>query len=519
MTSEGIYRAGLSVDYQGAHQVECRFISPQQSADEVCAVAQVDAEDETAFSNYRSDLEFLTEIGPPPTEWLTKHREKRLHAAETLARIGLPQPIAGELALLRKQIGNDTLLLEFSTNSRKLDSFPWELLGSREFGHQAGSNLVVWRYVKQDSHRPWPHNRVMLAAASPPEQRISPNVNGEFKDIRKRLKRSARQDVKVTRMRHSTNLRFTAALVSDRPNVLHVAMHGDRTSIYFEREDPREQDVFDGKATSQLLSRQRVVPYRHLATEIADIGSVLTAVLSVCFSAYGDEAETSFAHKLITEGVPAVIGMAGNITPVASREFCRELYRGICNGKPIADSYAKAIINLRCIPSYDECLWSVPMLYGLDNVIPLPTNDYKRFLSDVGQAVKSIEDLRRNLARLSLQVGSHSGNWQVNSTRAAMGLGKVQKTLKYVRDNAAATRVDSYVWRLQFDTSYKEVERKISLVRTSMASLGEAAGPAAFSRGSERFQTVSQHLIQELDNIRSLVLGEFPVVSDAAVAG
>jgi hypothetical protein len=519
MTGTGIHRVRLSVDFEEPDRTTCRFLSPQQPADEVSAIGQIDAADEAILADYRSDLESLFEVGPPPgSGGLSGHHEKRKLAAETLARIGLPQAISDQLTRLQKQIGNDTLLLELSTTTPELDCLPWELLGSREFGYQGNSNLVVWRYVTQESYQPWPENRLLLAAASPPEQRISPNVDGEFDDIRMLLEQSGRRDVQPTIIRHSTNPRFTATLADSQPNLLHAAMHGNQTSIFFEREDTRDQVLLERASANEPFSRQRIVSYEYLAGVIADIGSVRTAILSVCFSAYSDETETSFARRLISEGIPSVIGMACNITPVASREFCRELYRGICTGRPIADSYARAIISLRRMSSYDECLWSVPMLYGSDNVIPLPTDDYKRFLSGVAQAVNSIDELRRNLNRLSLQVGSRPGNWRVDSTRAAMGLGRVQKGLKYLRDNMTPNRADSYVWRLEFDAGCTEIERKISLVRAAMSEVGEATGRATVSQDSQRFRSAAERLVPELDNIRRLVIDEFPVISHIASA-
>jgi hypothetical protein len=518
MTGKGIRRARLSVDLEGSDRTFCRFLAPQQLAEEVLATGRLDTADQTILADYRSDLQSLIDIGPPP-RGLSGHHGKRKLAAETLARIGLPQPIANQLTQLQKQIGDSTLLLEFSTSTPELDCLPWELLGSREFGYQGNSNLVIWRYVTQESYQPWPENKIMLAAASPPEQRISPNVDGEFDDIRMLLEQSARHDVpRPIQMLHSSNPRFTWTLAKNRPNLLHIAMHGDQTSMFFERDDPRDQDLLNRDSEHEPFSRQRVVPYEYIAGVIADVGSVRTAVLSVCFSAHSDEDEASFARNLITEGIPSVIGMACSITPAASREFCRELYRGICTGKPIADSYADAIVGLRRMSSYHECLWSVPVLYGSDNVIPLPTDDYKRFLSEVAQAVRSIDELRRNLSRLSLQLGSRPEDWRVDSTRAAMGLGKVQKGLKYLRDNMAIHRVDSYVWRLEFDAGYTELERKISLVRAAMSEVGEATGPRTYSQRSQRFRSAAERLAPELDNIRRLVIGEFPVVSRVASA-
>jgi hypothetical protein len=513
-----IRRVRLSVDLESAERTSCRFFAPQQLADEVLATGRLDTADQTILADYRSDLQALIDIGPPPGG-LSGHHGKRKLAAETLARIGLPQPIANQLTQLQKQAGDSTLLLEFSTTTPELDCLPWELLGSREFGYRGNSNLVIWRYVAQESLQPWPENRIMLAAASPPEQRISPNVDGEFDDIRILLEQSARHDVpQPIQMLHSSNPKFVGTLAESRPNLLHMAMHGDQTSMFFERDDPRDRDLLNRDSENEPFSRQRIVPYEYIAGVIADIGSVRTAVMSVCFSAYSDEDTASFARNLITEGIPSAIGMACSITPAASREFCRELYRGICAGKPIADSYAGAIVSLRRMSSYHECLWSVPMLYGSDNVIPLPTDDYKRFLGEAAQAVMSIDELRRSLSHLSLQLGSRPEDWRVDSTPAAMGLGKVQKRLKYLRDNMTMNRVDSYIWRLEFEVGYTEVERKISLVRAAMSEVGEAVGPRAYSQRSQRFRSAAERLAPELENIRRLVTGEFPVISSVASA-
>ncbi len=350
----------------------------------------------------------------------------------------------------------------------------------------------------------------MLAAAAPPEQRISPNVDGEFDDIVRLLDQSGRRDVTPEEIRHCSNPLFTATLVASQPDLLHIAMHGDTTSLFFERADPRDHDLLSREPARGTFSRQRIVPYEYLAGVIVDVGTVRTAILSVCYSANSDETRTSFAHMLVEQGVPSAIGMNCNITPNASREFCQELYRGICGGEPIADSYANAIISLRRMSTFEECLWSVPMLYGSDNVIPLPTDGYRRFLNGVEQAVTSIEELRRNLSRLSMQVGSRPDNWRVDSTLTAMGLGRALRGLAYLGDNLAPHRVDSYIWRLEFDVGRAEVDRKISMVRAAMSEVSEAAGPAAVSRASLRFRAAAERLLPELDNMHRLVRDEFP---------
>jgi hypothetical protein len=513
MTSTALHRARLSVELAEPDRTTCSFLAPQQSADEVSATGRLGAADEAALAEYRSDLEALIEMGPPPGSGLAWHHERRRLAAEALARIGMPPPIAAQLTRLRQQAVSSPVLLEFSTTTPGLEYLPWELLGSRELGSPDDADLVVWRYVKQESYQPWPENRIMLAAAAPPEQPISPNVDGEFDEILSLLEQSGRHDVTPTEIRHSSNPLFTATLVASQPNLLHMAMHGDETRLFFERAHPRDQNLLERDSADDDSTRQRIVRHEDLAGVMGEIGTVRTAVLSVCFSAYSDETGTSFARKLIAEGVPSAIGMRGNITPGASRKFCRELYRGICAGEPIADSYANAIINLRHLSSFDECLWSVPMLYGSDNVIPLPTDDYRRFLSGVEQAVTSIEELRENLSRLSRQAGFGPGNWRVDSTGAAMGLGRVQTKLKYLRDNITANRVDSYIWRLEFDVGCAEVQRKISLVQAAMSEVSEAARSGAFSRGIQRFRSAAERLVPELDNIHGLVVDEFPVVS------
>jgi hypothetical protein len=79
-------------------------------------------------------------------------------------------------------------------------------------------------------------------------------------------------------------------------------------------------------------------------------------------------------------------------------------------------------------------------------------------------------------------------------------------------------RVDSYVWRLEFDAGCTEIERKISLVRTAMSAVGEATGRATVSQDSQRFRSAAERLVPELDNIRRLVIDEFPVISHIASA-
>ena len=66
MTGTGIHRARLSVDFEEPGRTTCRFLSPQQPADEVSAIGQIDAADEAILADYRSDLESLFEVGPPP---------------------------------------------------------------------------------------------------------------------------------------------------------------------------------------------------------------------------------------------------------------------------------------------------------------------------------------------------------------------------------------------------------------------------------------------------------------------
>lgn len=61
MTGTGIHRVRLSVDFEEPDRTTCRFLSPQQPADEVSAIGQIDAADEAILADYRSDLESLFE--------------------------------------------------------------------------------------------------------------------------------------------------------------------------------------------------------------------------------------------------------------------------------------------------------------------------------------------------------------------------------------------------------------------------------------------------------------------------
>jgi len=51
MTSTDIHRARLSVDLEEPDRATCRFLSPQQSADEVSATGQLDAVDEAILAD------------------------------------------------------------------------------------------------------------------------------------------------------------------------------------------------------------------------------------------------------------------------------------------------------------------------------------------------------------------------------------------------------------------------------------------------------------------------------------
>jgi hypothetical protein len=506
------HRAGLFVELEESDQVNCRFLSPEQSTDEICAKSTLDTEAKRVLAAFDTELEFLAEAGVPRDEWLSSHRARRKHAIEALMRIGLPEPIDGQLRELRRQIGNGMLLLELSTNSAELDCLPWELLGGHEAGDLCNSSLVVWRYIQHKFFHAWPKGTILLVTASPPEKRMSPNVDSEFRDIRKQADQANRYDIKIEELLHSTILEFEASLLQTGPNVLHMAMHGDRNSMYFEQAVPRERESSEEPPT-EYTTREREFPYDHLAYQIADAKTVLTAVLSVCDSASRDPGRASLARKLIEADVPSAIGMAHNVTPAASEEFCHVLYRELCYGKPIADAYGSAVVALRRMSSYDECLWSVPMLYGSDNVIPLPTGDYRQFLGRARQAAKRVEELRRSLRLLSMQAGTEPGNWLVVSTSTAMGLSQVERGLRYVRDNATATRAGSYLWRLEFDVAYRRFESRLSEVRDCMTELNQARGPTALSRGSQRFRSEAPRLMSELDNMRRLVINEFPVVA------
>lgn len=512
MIGNGSHRATLFVELEEPDRVTCRFLSPEQSAEVIYAHGTFNATDKDVLKDYDLQLEYRIELEDPGSAWLSAHKAKRGKAIEALMRIGLPDPIGRQLHELRSQIDNERLLLELSTRSPQLDCLPWELLGGEEAGSQYDSSLVVWRRVEIKRLQAWPQNRILLVSASPPERITSPNVDAEFADIRVQVEQSSHGDMDIEALPHSSAMGFDAGLVRVRPNILHVAMHGDRESMYFERAVPREQESPEA-AQAEFIIHERKVPYGHLVYRIADNHAVVTALFSVCYSASRDQNRKSFIRKLIEAGVPSAIGMACRVTPAVSAEFCHVLYREICAGKPIADAYGSAVVALRGLPPNDECLWSVPMLYGSDNVIPLPTEDYLRFLGNVRQATRRMQELRRNLARLSLQAGGPSGNWNVDSTRTAMGLGKVHSGLRYLRDNATATRADSYLWKLQFDIAYRDFERKLADVRACMTELNEARGSTALSRSSQRFKSAAPRLISELDNIRRLVVDEFPAVS------
>ena len=328
----GSHRVTLFVELEEPDRVTCRFLSPEQSSDVIYAQGTFHATDKDVLKDYDLQLEYFLELDDPGSAWLSAHKTKRGKAIEALMRIGLPDPIDRQLRELRSQIGNEMLLLEVSTESPQLDCLPWELLGGGEAGSKFDPSLVVWRGVRAKRVQAWPQNKILLVSASPPEKIVSPNVDAEFADIRKQVKQSSHGDMDIEPLTHSSATEFDAGLLQTRPNILHVAMHGDRESMYFERAVPREQDSSE-PVQAEYVTHERKVPYDHLVYRIADTHAVVSAVLSVCYSASRDQNRKSFTRKLIEAGVPSAIGMACRVTPAVSAEFCRVLYRGICAGQ------------------------------------------------------------------------------------------------------------------------------------------------------------------------------------------
>ncbi len=240
-----------------------------------------------------------------------------------------------------------TLQLRFDREAVQLAQYPWELLhDGDQFLLLSGPGIDIVRYVTfpqaVTAVRVQPPLTVVLVASSPSDL-LALDVTSLLGTLQELV------NVEVNLIDPATYRQLVTRLGPAQPaaHVLHFEGHGNFTAeqggICFE--DNRGKSAFvtaEGLATA--LSRSNIA----------------LAVVNACHSAEveGISLFNSIAPALVLAGVPAVIGMQGQITDHAATDFAGALYEDLSRCVSVTAAVAHARTFL-----FQGNEWYKPVLY------------------------------------------------------------------------------------------------------------------------------------------------------------
>lgn len=141
-----------------------------------------------------------------------------------------------------------------------------------------------------------------------------------------------------------------------RPHVVHIVSHGK---------------IYDGKGWLQLVERDLdddgLVDAEMLAGALHEAAAPpALVVLTGCMSAAGGDHVDPLAAELVKRGLPAVVGMSGEITDQACRLFSRRLGIAISRGEGVAEAMAhgrRAGLMEQGDAAADDRTWAMPSIF------------------------------------------------------------------------------------------------------------------------------------------------------------
>ncbi|MER7362683.1 CHAT domain-containing protein [Nonomuraea wenchangensis] len=373
------------------------------------------------------------------------------------------------------------VLLRVELSDRALDKLPWELLSLALEDRLAGRRVCVFRTVtgmrRREKAAPALPARILLAETSPMTIQ-STNAAPEFAAAQQNLGHLViSEQLQPGDARASDAFRLRDAM-STTYRLIHLTAHGEPGQVIFG--EGREAQRVPGKTVAEWFNEQQ-----------ADT----VALLSICMSVIGTADQPSAARAIAEAGIPAVLGMYGDITQQAAETFFDALYKSLGRNEDMLTAYADAILALR-ESSYPNCgFWSVPVLYSKDNVIPFPR---RPGIPDDAYS-EYIELLVEHAAEIA-EVAPKESWKQVTWTVETMGLrmetrrrlrAGLQKLITAV-EPAARVR-----WRWA-----RDVDRAARSALTGLDLLIEAAEPTApGAQAVARFDEDRKALLDDLRNL------------------
>jgi len=269
--------------------------------------------------------------------------------------------IAEALEKLAARAQNKSVLLTVIFQAGMLDIIPWELLGEPNNTyikkHQFLSVSVSRGVTHNNPKIPKAKEKVLISyITSQPLAFPAIHSEAEKDVIEKNISNYGKAKLITYPKSDITHKRFHTFLRDRNPHVLHMALHGEKGKLFFSRE-----------------SDDQPIPFSTLIKDILEIKSVGLAIFNVCSSSAPQDDDVyspGLSRQLVELGMPCSIGMAAKITDRAVLEFTEWLYISFGENKTIRIAFSRAVEELRNYNKFDNILWSVPMLYLNQDVMP-----------------------------------------------------------------------------------------------------------------------------------------------------
>lgn len=277
--------------------------------------------------------------------------------AETLSRVIFSGNLGDVLKDLEAIADGRTVLLTVFFRPGPLENIPWELLGAptNSLNRKHRLSISVSRGVINRRRQVLIRGEKIRFAYVLSQPLPYPQFHSEFAALFDVLGETGKVDVFSSEPK-ITHIEFHKFAWKIKPNILHLALHGENGELLFSRGEDDQP-----------------IPYDVLVKEIRGIGSIGLAILNVCNSAKNEDDLNSIpglARQLVEMGIPSALGMAAEITDRAVIEFSRKFYIALAESKSVRQAFDSAVEELRIYNQPDQLLWSVPMLYVNQDITP-----------------------------------------------------------------------------------------------------------------------------------------------------